>query len=89
MVGDLLEAARAESGKLAIHPRAVSLKLSVEETVGTFSANARQKGVELNYDLAGNLPLLYVDPRRLKQIFTNLIDNASTAWSIKTPTSFV
>jgi signal transduction histidine kinase len=76
MVGDLLEAARAESGKLAIHPRAVSLNLSVEEALGTFSANARQKGIDLNQELPGDLPLLYVDPRRLKQIFTNLIDNA-------------
>jgi signal transduction histidine kinase len=76
MVGDLLEAARAESGKLAIHPRGVSLNLSVEETLGTFSANARQKGVELTQDLPGDLPLLYVDPRRLKQILTNLVDNA-------------
>lgn len=76
MVGDLLEAARAESGKLAIHPRAVSLNLSVGETLGTFSANARQKGVELSQDLPGALPLLYVDPRRLKQILTNLVDNA-------------
>jgi signal transduction histidine kinase len=76
MVGDLLEAARAESGKLAIHPRAVSLNLSVEEALGTFSANTRQKGVQLRQDLPGDLPLLYVDPRRLKQILTNLIDNA-------------
>lgn len=76
MVGDLLEAARAESGKLVIHPRAVSFHLSVEEILGTFSANARQKGVELAQELPGDLPLLYVDPRRLKQILTNLIDNA-------------
>ena len=76
MVGDLLEAARAESGKLAIYPRAVSLNLSVGETLGTFSANARKKGVELSQDLPGDLPLLYVDPRRLKQILTNLVDNA-------------
>ncbi len=76
MVGDLLEAARAESGKLAIHQRGVSLNLAVEETLGTFSANARQKGIQLQQDLPGDLPLLYVDPRRLKQILTNLIDNA-------------
>ena len=76
MVGDLLEAARAESGKLAIHPRAVSLSLSVQEAVGTFSANARQKGIDLTQEVPSGLPLLYVDPRRLKQIFTNLIDNA-------------
>ena len=76
MVGDLLEAARAESGKLAIHPRGVSLNLSVDETLETFSANARQKGIRLRQSLPGDLPLLYVDPRRLKQILTNLIDNA-------------
>ena len=76
MVGDLLEAARAENGKLAIYPRGVSLSLSVEETLNTFSANARQKGVQLRHKLPRDLPLLYVDPRRLKQILTNLIDNA-------------
>jgi signal transduction histidine kinase len=76
MVGDLLEATRADSGKLAIHPRAVSLSLSVDETVGSFSAFARQKGVHLKQEVPGDLPLMYVDPRRLKQILTNLVDNA-------------
>ncbi len=76
MVGDLLEATRAENGKLAVHPSGVALSLSVPETLGTFSANAREKGVELSESLPRDLPLLYVDPRRLKQILTNLVDNA-------------
>lgn len=76
MVGDLLEATRAETGKLAIHPRGVSLNLSVSEILRTFSANARHKGVALTEDLPADLPLLYVDPRRLIQILTNLVDNA-------------
>lgn len=76
MVGDLLEATRAETGKLAIHPRGVSLNLSVSEILRTFSANARHKGIELTEDLPADLPLLYVDPRRLIQILTNLVDNA-------------
>ena len=76
MVGDLLEATRAESGKLAIHPRGVALNLSVGETLSTFLANARDKGIELCEDMPGDLRLLYVDPRRLKQILTNLVDNA-------------
>jgi len=76
MVGDLLEAARAESGKLTIHQRGLALSLSVDETLSTFSAHARQKGVHLNQDFPGDLPLLYADPRRLKQILTNLVDNA-------------
>src|SRR5919109_1234542 len=76
MVGDLLEATRAENGKLAIHPRGVALNLSVSEILRTFSANARHKGIELTEDLPADLPLLYVDPRRLIQILTNLVDNA-------------
>jgi len=76
MVGDLLEATRAETGKLAIHPHGVSLNLSVSEILRTFSANARHKGIELTEDLPADLPLLYVDPRRLIQILTNLVDNA-------------
>ncbi len=76
MVGDLLEATRAENGKLAVHPSGVSLGLSVAETLGIFSANARHKGVELLENIPGDLPLLYVDPRRVKQILTNLVDNA-------------
>ena len=76
MVGDLLEATRAETGKLAIHPRGVSLNLSVTETLRTFAANAKHNGIQLTEDLPADLPLLYVDPRRLIQILTNLVDNA-------------
>lgn len=76
MVGDLLEASRAENGKLTVHPSGVALELSVADTLGTFSADARHKGVELSESIPGDLPLLYVDPRRLKQILTNLVDNA-------------
>lgn len=76
MVGDLLEATRADNGKLAIHPQGVALKLLVSEVHNTFSAHAGQKGIEFCDEVPGELPLAFVDPRRLKQILTNLIDNA-------------
>ncbi len=76
MVGDLLEAARADGGKLAVHPHGASLNRSVYETVGSFLTNARARSIALTEEIPDDLPLLHADPQRLKQILTNLIDNA-------------
>lgn len=76
MVGDLLEAARADGGKLAVHPRGAALNRLVYETVGNFLTNARSRSITLVEDIAEDLPLLHADPQRLKQVLTNLVDNA-------------
>lgn len=76
MVGDLLEAARADGGKLAVHPRGISLARLIYETVGSFLTNARARCIALSEDIPQDLPLLHADPQRLKQVLTNLIDNA-------------
>ncbi|HXF74670.1 MAG TPA: ATP-binding protein, partial [Methylomirabilota bacterium] len=76
MVGDLLETARANTGKLAVHPRAVSFGRLAAETVGTFLTHERARSVALTQDISHDLPLLHADPQRLRQILTNLIDNA-------------
>lgn len=76
MVGELLEAARADSGKLAIDPRGVSLQAFVSENLGMLLAAAAVKGITLSADVPGDLPLVHADPQRLNQVLTNLIDNA-------------
>jgi len=76
MVGDLLEAARADSGKLAIDPRVISLQALVSETLSMLLAGAAVKAIVLSADIPSDLPLVSVDPQRLNQILTNLVDNA-------------
>src|SRR5258706_2617552 len=76
MVSDLLEAARADGGKLAVHPRCTSLQQVMYETVGGHFSNPRSREIALIEDIPNDLPLLHADPHRLKQILTNLIDNA-------------
>jgi signal transduction histidine kinase len=76
MVADLLEAARADSGKLAIDPRVISLQSLVSETLSMLLAGAAVKAIVLSADVPKDLPLVYVDPQRLNQILTNLVDNA-------------
>jgi signal transduction histidine kinase len=76
MVGDLLESARAESGKLAVHRQVVSLRELGSETLLTLLPRATVKAVALTADIPSDLPFVYADPQRVKQILTNLVDNA-------------
>ncbi|HWH78238.1 MAG TPA: ATP-binding protein, partial [Candidatus Binatus sp.] len=76
MVGDLLDTARADGGKLVIHPRGVTLQRVVNETLSGFMTNVQSRQIALTQDIPTDLPLLHADPQRLKQILTNLVDNA-------------
>jgi len=76
MITDLLEATRAETGKLAFEPRCASLSRLASEVLETTLATAVAKGVALTGDVPTNLPFVFADPGRIKQILTNLIENA-------------
>ena len=75
MVDDLLEAARADGGKLTINPRAVSLQQLVRETLDSHRASADKRSISLLADVAVDSSAVYADPQRVKQVLTNLIDN--------------
>ena len=76
MITDLLEATRAETGKLAFEPRCASLSQLASEVLETTLATAVAKGVRLTVDAPTDLPFVFADPARIKQILTNLIENA-------------
>lgn len=76
MISDLLEATRADTGKLAMEPRVASVGAAVRETLETLTTSAIAKGVHLSYELADDLPPVYADPQRLRQVLINLIENA-------------
>ena len=76
MIRDLLDATRAETGKLVITPAAVELAALVDETVRGLRPLAEAKRVTLTVDLAPRLPPAHADPQRVRQILTNLVDNA-------------
>lgn len=76
MIDDLLEVARAQVGKLSVVPRPSSVAEMIEETRNSIHATAQAKGVALSADVPPDLPLAYADPHSVRQILTNLIDNA-------------
>ncbi|MGE8101498.1 transporter substrate-binding domain-containing protein [Pseudomonas fluorescens] len=77
LIGDILDIARIESGRLSLAPQRASLRELVESVVRMFEGVARQKGLRLllDFDLKANLDVL-IDPLRFKQILSNLLSNA-------------
>ena len=56
---------------------AFSLREAIADTLKPFGVHAQQKGLELRYEIAPDVPAVIVgDPVRLKQVLTNLIGNA-------------
>jgi sigma-B regulation protein RsbU (phosphoserine phosphatase) len=76
MIGDLLEATRAESGKIRIEPRCVAIAGVVQHAVAMLRATAEAKDVGLEMGVDSRISLVYADPDRVLQVLTNLIDNA-------------
>jgi signal transduction histidine kinase len=75
MVRDLLEASRAESGKVRLEPHCVAIgdliKLAV--TMMKSVADEKQVGLEMGVDI--RIPFVHGDPDRILEVLINLIDN--------------
>lgn len=76
MVRDLLQAARAESGKITLNLHCVSIEDVMRLAVGMVRGTAAQKGVGIEVAVEGSIPFVNADPDRILEILINLIDNA-------------
>jgi len=75
MIRDLLEATRAESGKIRIEPRCITIDDLIQQAVSMMAAAAKEKHVGLEVGLDTRIPFVYADPDRVLQVLINLIDN--------------
>jgi len=76
MIRDLLEATRADSGKLRIEPRCIDIGELMQQAVAMMRPTAAEKHVGLQAALDQAIPLVYADPDRTIEVLINLIDNA-------------
>ena len=76
MVRDLLEATRAETGKMRVEPRCVALGELIQQTIAMMRPTADEKKIGLEVAVDQTLPLLYADPDRVLEVLINLVDNA-------------
>jgi signal transduction histidine kinase/ActR/RegA family two-component response regulator len=76
MIEDLLQANRAQSGKLTVEPCELSLLPVLGDVEETLRQTATERGLTLKLEAAPGLPAFYADPQRVRQIVLNLVGNA-------------
>ncbi len=77
VINDILDFSKIEAGKLELDPMDFHLRDAIEEAVGLFAERAYGKGLELSCMISTAVPpWLHGDSGRLRQILTNLINNA-------------
>lgn len=77
LIGDVLDLARIEAGKLDLHPQPVDLSEFLDAVVEMARMDALRAGLRFVYEVRSPLPArVVVDERRLRQILLNLLSNA-------------
>lgn len=76
LIEDLRTLALAEARTLALHREATDLGVLIEEVARSLGPRAETAGVSIAVDVAGEPPLLEIDPVRIREVLTNLLANA-------------
>ena len=77
LLNSILDLSKIEAGKLDLEPIEFPFQYRLAETLKVMKFRAKQKGLELRWHSAADVPEFLVgDPTRLRQILVNLVGNA-------------
>jgi signal transduction histidine kinase/DNA-binding response OmpR family regulator len=78
IIDDILDFSKIEAGKLVLEHIAFDLRQVIDDVVALFADGVQRKGLELTCWIAPDVPEHVVgDPVRVRQILTNLLNNAT------------
>ena len=75
LINDVLDLSKLESGKMEISPEPTDCSRLLHAVLAAFRVSIAKTDVELRCQV-GSMPLLMLDPQRLRQIVFNLVGNA-------------
>src|SRR6266700_1162300 len=76
IVEDILFMTRSDIGQFEIKPQEVPFRSLARQVILGLQPQALKAEVSLSLDIPLNLPSLYIDPQRIKQVLNNLVTNA-------------
>jgi PAS domain S-box-containing protein len=77
LINRVLDLARLEANEMPLDPQPIRLRNVVADMVTLFKPTIEKKGLRIRSSVSAEIPdRIVVDPQRLRQILTNLIDNA-------------
>ncbi|WP_051664107.1 response regulator [Dyadobacter crusticola] len=76
VVNEILDFNKINSNHVKLHAESFDPEVLFKNLYNTFVPKAREKNLELLFDIPDNLPQLTADQTRLSQVITNLVHNA-------------
>ena len=76
LVSDVLDLARIEAAQMSILPEETDPAVLVQECLDTVHNLVASRGLTLHAEIEPDLPALWLDPVRIRQVLFNLINNA-------------
>jgi two-component system sensor histidine kinase BaeS len=76
LIDDLRTVALSEAGTLALHPEPTDPDVLIGEVLHSFAPGAAAAGVTLATESPDDLPILDIDPVRIREVLSNLVANA-------------
>ena len=75
-VSDFLELSKIEAGHIELVNKPVDLKALIQEILVEHSIQADKRQISLRNKIDRELPTIWLDPRRVNQVLSNLLNNA-------------
>ncbi len=77
MISDILQLSQGEIADIKIFPQRLNLQLLIESVLEQMIGQLQDKQQLIDTDIPQDLPPVYADPERVRQVLVNLLDNAS------------
>ena len=78
MVVSLLDFTRIQDGRMTLNMEMADLRSEFEDTVFMYGSRLEADGIHLEYiENEDDIPEISCDPQRMRQVFLNILDNAS------------
>jgi two-component system sensor histidine kinase BarA len=76
IIDDILSIAKIEAGKLSVNPEPVDLHQIINEVINLQTASLQRKHLKFNLLFCPEIPIVYADTTKLKQVILNVISNS-------------
>lgn len=77
LINNILDLSKIEAGKMEIQPDYINLYDTLETVIATGRGLLKDRPIEFIEEIPANLPRVYADPVRVRQVLLNLISNAA------------
>jgi CheY-like chemotaxis protein len=76
LLNDILDLSKIEAGKAEIEAEQFDLRELIDSIVPLFEGKITKKSLSFNIDIDENLPLVFADKNKIRQVLMNLLSNA-------------